>query len=89
MIYYVHKKEEGNLTNQKGYKITKVVIQKTSSDNPYESIKNFETVDQLMKFRKQVKNDLIITANFFYKENFVPEIADIPYAIEIYDTYRE
>lgn len=67
----------------------KFVITKTSSDKPYESIKSFETIDQLMKFRKQVKNDLIITANFFYKEDYVPEIADIPYAIEIYDDYRE
>ena len=66
----------------------KFVIQKTSSDKPYESIKNFETIDQLMKFRKQVKNDLNITDNFFYKEDFASEIADIPYAIEIYDDYR-
>ena len=54
----------------------KFVITKTSSDKPYESIKDFETIDQLMKFREQMGNDLIITANFFYKENFVPEIAD-------------
>lgn len=67
----------------------KFIIQRVSSDKPYESIKNFETIDQLMKFRKQVKNDLIITSNFFYKENDIPEIADIPYAIEIYDDYRE
>lgn len=67
----------------------KFVIAKTSSDKPYESIKNFETIDELIKFKEQVKNDLIITDNFFYKENFVSEIADIPYAIEIYDTYRE
>lgn len=67
----------------------KFIIQRTSSDKPYESIKNFETIDQLIEFREQVKNDLIITDNFFYKEDFVPEIADIPYAIEIYDTYRE
>ena len=44
----------------------KFVITKTSSDKPYETIKSFETIDQLMKFRKQVKNDLIITANFVY-----------------------
>ena len=67
----------------------KFTIQRTSSDKPYESIKNFETIDQLIEFKEQVKNDLIITDNFFYKENFVSEIADIPYAIEIYDTYRE
>lgn len=67
----------------------KFIIQRTSSDKPYESIKNFETIDQLIKFKEQVKNDLIITDNFFYKENFISEIADIPYAIEIYDTYRE
>lgn len=67
----------------------KFIIQRTSSDKPYENIKNFETIDQLIKFKEQVKNDLIITDNFFYKENFVSEIADIPYAIEIYDTYRE
>lgn len=67
----------------------KFVITKTSSDKTYESIRNFETIDQLMKFRKQVKHNLIITDNFFYKETFVPEIADIPYEIEIYDDYRE
>ena len=67
----------------------KFVIQKTFSDKPYESIENFETIDQLMKFKEQVKNELIITDNFFYKEDFVPEIADIPYVIEIYDDYRE
>ena len=67
----------------------KFVIQRTSSNKPYESIKNFETIDQLIKFKEQVKNELVITDNFFYKENFVPEIADIPYAIEIYDDYRE
>lgn len=66
----------------------KFVIQRTSSDELYESIENFETIDQLMKFREQVKHDLIITDNFFRGE-FVPEIADIPYAIEIYDDYRE
>lgn len=67
----------------------KFVIQRTSSDELYESIKNFETVDQLMKFKEQVENDLIITDNFFYKRDFAPEIADIPYTIEIYDDYRE
>jgi hypothetical protein len=67
----------------------KFVITRTSSDKSYESIKNFETIDQLMKFRKQVKHDLVITSNFFYKENDIPEISDIPYEIEIYDDYRE
>ena len=67
----------------------KFVITRTSSDKSYESIKNFETIDQLMKFRKQVKHDLVITNNFFYKENDIPEISDIPYEIEIYDDYRE
>lgn len=67
----------------------KFVITKTSSDKPYESIKNFETIDQLMKFKKQVKNELVITDNFYYKQSFVSEIANIPYAIEIYDDYRE
>lgn len=67
----------------------KFIIKRTSSNEPYDDIKNFETIDQLLKFKKQVKHDLIITNNFFYKENFVPEIADIPYEIEIYDDYRE
>lgn len=67
----------------------KFVITRTSSDKAYESIKNFETVDQLIKFKKQVKQSLIITNNFFYKENDIPEISDIPYEIEIYDDYRE
>ena len=67
----------------------KFVITRTSSDKSYESIKNFETVDQLIKFKKQAKHALIITDNFWYKENDIPEIADIPYEIEIYDDYRE
>lgn len=67
----------------------KFVITRTSSDKAYESIKNFETVDQLIKFKKQVEHSLIITNNFFYKENDIPEISDIPYEIEIYDDYRE
>ncbi len=66
----------------------KFVITRTSSDKPYESIKEFKTIDQLMKFKKQEKHALIITDNFFYKED-IPEIADIPYEIEIYDDYRE
>ena len=78
-----------NKEQEKGNKYMKFVITKTSSDKPYVSIRNFETIDQLMKFKKQVKHDLVITSNFFYKENDIPEIADIPYAIEIYDDYRE
>lgn len=67
----------------------KFVITRTSSDKPYESIKKFKTIDQLIKFKKQEKHSLIITDNFFYKENDIPEISDIPYEIEIYDDYRE
>lgn len=67
----------------------KFVITRVSSDKAYESIKNFETVDQLIKFKKQVEHSLIITNNLFYEGNDIPEISDIPYEIEIYDDYRE
>lgn len=69
----------------------KFVIQRTASDELYESIKNFQTVDQLIKFMEQEKHPLIIMTNIFYKDKdiYVPEIANIPYAIEIYDDYRE
>ena len=77
----------------------KFAITATTSDE-YFNIKDFQTIDELMRFRQQTKHDLIITINCSYKEDvqFVQELnpkvnaaelVTIPYAIEIYDDYRE
>ena len=76
----------------------KFAIYKTSVDDCIE-IRSFNTVEELMKFR-QDNDDLIITRNFAYKEDVdmvkewnprvsADELVTIPYAIEIYDDYRE
>ena len=77
----------------------KFAITATTSDE-YFDIKDFQTIDELMRFKQEVKHDLIITTNFSYKRDveFVrklnpkvnaTELVTIPYAIEIYDDYRE
>lgn len=77
----------------------KFAITATTNDE-YFDIKDFQTIDELMHFRREAKNDLIITINCAYKEDvdFVrelnpkvnaAELVTIPYAIEIYDDYRE
>ena len=77
----------------------KFAITATTSDE-YFNIKDFQTIDELMRFKREVKHDLIITINGSYKEDvqFVQELnpkvnaaelVTIPYAIEIYDDYRE
>lgn len=76
----------------------KFAIYKTSVDDCIE-IRSFNTIEELMKFR-QDNDDLIITRNFAYKEDVdmvkewnpkvsADELVTIPYAIEIYDDYRE
>ena len=77
----------------------KFAIYKTSVDDCIE-IRSFNTVEELMKFRQRNENDIILTRNFAYKENVdmvkelnprvsANELVTIPYAIEIYDDYRE
>lgn len=77
----------------------KFAITATTNDE-YFDIKDFQTIDELMRFQREAKNDLIITINCAYKEDvdFVQELnpkvnaaelVKIPYAIEIYDDYRE
>jgi hypothetical protein len=77
----------------------KFAITATTSDE-YFDVKDFQTIDELMRFKQEVKNDLIITINFSYKGDIefvresnpkvnATELVTIPYAIEIYDDYRE
>ena len=77
----------------------KFAIYKTSSDE-CEGIRSFNTVEELMKFKKQNKNPIIIMDNLLYREDVkivreynpkvdADELITIPYAIEIYDDYRE
>lgn len=77
----------------------KFAITATTSDE-YFNIKDFQTIDELMRFKQEVKHDLIITINCSYKEDIefvrelnpkinAAELVTIPYAIEIYDDYRE
>lgn len=77
----------------------KFAIYKTSTDECV-GIRNFNTVEELMKFRQCNKNDIIITINLLYNEDVnavkewnpkvsADELVAIPYAIEIYDDYRE
>lgn len=77
----------------------KFAITATTSDE-YFDVKDFQTIDELMRFKQEVKHDLIITINCSYKEDIefvrelnpkvnATELVTIPYAIEIYDDYRE
>ena len=77
----------------------KFAITATTSDE-YFDIKDFQTIDELMRFKQKVKHDLIITINFSDKRDIefvqklnpkvnAAELVTIPYAIEIYDDYRE
>lgn len=77
----------------------KFAIYKTSADDCV-GIRSFNTVEELMKFRQDNENDIIITRNFAYKEDVdtvkewnpkvsADELVALPYAIEIYDDYRE
>lgn len=73
----------------------------TASDtDAYFAIKEFQTVDDLMTFMKEQEYDLIITHNVTYEKDIefiqrynpdlnAAELVKIPYAIEIYNTYRE
>lgn len=77
----------------------KFAIYKTSADDCV-GIRSFNTVEELMKFRQDNEHDIIITRNFAYKEDIdmvkewnpkvsADELVTLPYAIEIYDDYRE
>lgn len=77
----------------------KFAIYKTSADDCV-GIRSFNTVEELMKFRQDNEHDIILTRNFAYKEDVdmikewnpkvsADELVTIPYAIEIYDDYRE
>ena len=77
----------------------KFAIYKTSSDE-CEGIRSFNTVEELIRFKKQNKNPIIIMDNIAYRDDAeivrkwnpkvdADELVAIPYAIEIYDDYRE
>ena len=77
----------------------KFAIYKTSSDE-CEGIRSFNTVKELMKFKKQNEHPIIIMENLAYRDDAeivrewnpkvdADELVAIPYAIEIYDDYRE
>lgn len=77
----------------------KFAIYKTSSDE-CEGIRSFNTGEELLRFKKQNKNPIIIMDNLLYREDVkmvreynpkvnADELVTIPYAIEIYDDYRE
>lgn len=77
----------------------KFAIYRTSSDE-CEGIRNFNTVEELIRFKKRNKHSIIIMGNPAYQENAkivkecnhkvdTDELIATPYAIEIYDDYRE
>lgn len=77
----------------------KFAIYKTSSDE-CEGICSFNTVGELIRFKKQNNNPIIIMDNIAYRDDAeivrewnpkvdADELVAIPYAIEIYDDYRE
>ena len=77
----------------------KFAIYKTSSDE-CEGIRSFNTVEELIRFKKQNKNPIIIMDNIAYRDDAeivrewnpkvdADELVALPYAIEIYDDYRE
>lgn len=72
----------------------------TTNDHSYCAIKEFKTINDLIRFMKEKEYDLIITHNSAYKEKVInvqryypevdaEELVKIPYEIEIYDGYRE
>lgn len=92
MVYY---------TQEKGKEVIdmKFAIYRTSSDG-CEAIRNFNTVEELIRFKKQEKHSIIIMGNPAYRENVkivkkwnpkvdTNELIATPYAVEIYDDYRE
>lgn len=77
----------------------KFAIYRTSSDGCI-GIRNFNTTEELIRFKKKNKNAIIIMNNPTYQEDIeivkecnskvnIYELITIPYAIEIYDGYRE
>jgi len=80
----------------------KFIITRTSSDD-YMEIKEISTIEELIKFRNEVREKIIIKRNFWYNEGEegiknisewysnvdAKEVVTIPNEIEIYDDYRE
>ena len=78
----------------------KFLISRISKHNCY-GIKDFKTIEDLIEFKETVKHEIIITNNYFYKQeekyniskvkglSDTNEIYKVPYKIEIYDDYRE
>lgn len=76
----------------------KFLITRTSKYGYY-GIKDFKTIEELIKFKETVQQEIIIKDNDYYHTNyamgFVEGLEDtydiyrIPYEIEIYDEYRE
>lgn len=71
------------------------------SDDEYKDVKEFNTIDELMKFCKENKDCLCIHLNWYFEweipdmvslgtpEKLAKEIVTCEYEIEIYDDYRE
>lgn len=77
----------------------KFALTKTNRDDYYD-IKDFETIEELIAFKKRAKCPIIILSNSCYGESIkitkeynpcvdANELITIPYAIEIYNDYRE
>lgn len=78
----------------------KFIITRTSDDNYLNvEVKDFSSIESLINFVDEV-GDIIIQENFWYQEDGsalkkyfphldVNKMVSIPYAIEIYDDYRE
>lgn len=77
----------------------KFAIYKTSSHECI-GIRNFNTTEELIRFKEENENEIIIMDNPTYQEDIeiakvyhskvdTDELVTIPYAIEIYDDYRE
>ena len=76
------------------------VITRTSTDTI--TVKSFSTLEELLRFKEQEKNPVIISNNFYKDipihsvmegtntdENTAAIISKCKYEIEIYDYYRE
>ena len=77
----------------------KFAIYKVSADGCI-GIRNFNTMEELIRFKKKNRHAIIIMENPSYQENIeivkeynpqvdANELVTIPYAVEIYDGYRE
>lgn len=80
----------------------KFVIRKTSG-NGWRRVKDFKDLEDLLKYREKMGDDLIISDNHWKRRDpmdimyflriedikVAKEISEIDYEIEIYDDYRE